>query len=94
MQIICVDGTTIQCAAFRPIDSGVLLFEDESDEDLEDREADGFVPLSQLQYVLPEDFRMQPRPQGQPIPQQQGGQLGPEQTGGPGYSSPGQPQNR
>lgn len=53
MYIICTDGTTIECHSFRAIDTGVLLF-DEDDE--EQANAIGFVPMASLQYVLPDEI--------------------------------------
>ncbi len=67
MQVICTDGTVLQCDRFEAIDSGVLLFEERrqsgagegEDEEEEaaaetDDEASAFVPLHQLRFVLPE----------------------------------------
>lgn len=62
MQVICTDGTVLQCQRFEAIDSGVLLFgespQTETEEgdtaDDEDEEAMAFVPLHQLRFVLPE----------------------------------------
>lgn len=65
MQVICTDGTVLQCQRFEAIDSGVLLFteqqrteareetEEEEEEGVEE-EATAFVPLHQLRFVLPE----------------------------------------
>lgn len=66
MQVICKDGTTIQCSDFEAVDSGVLLYrersrretrseEDEEDED-EERRATGFVPITELKFVLPDEL--------------------------------------
>lgn len=95
MQIICTDGTTIQCDEFEAIDSGVLFFqetaprqeaaEEDDDEDAEpddiQQRASGFIPLTQLQFVLPDEMVQQPRQRaGAPQPQsghrQAGGQAG------------------
>ena len=72
MQVICTDGTVLQCDRFEAIDSGVLLFdqergrqesmeaeEEEADEEEAeaDEEASAFVPLHQLRFVLPDDVR-------------------------------------
>lgn len=63
MQVICTDGTVLQCGRFEAIDSGVLLFDEgqgrqEADEDEaedeEEEEATAFVPLHQLRIVLPD----------------------------------------
>lgn len=66
MQIVCKDGTTIPCRDFEAIDSGVLLFqetadrqesesEDEEEEERE-RSAAGFVPITELRFVLPDEM--------------------------------------
>lgn len=60
VQVVCKDGTTIQCQHFRAIDSGVLLFEESDDsqaesEDEAEREATGFVPITELRFVLPDE---------------------------------------
>ena len=113
MQIICKDGTTIQCADFEAIDSGVLFFqeassvtseaeEEEEGEEEEERKADGFVPITELHFVLPDEMVQQaPQPTGVPeqprggmtqgAPSQQGGGLAQQQQmqqfpGGPGQS--------
>lgn len=69
MQVICTDGTVLQCDRFEAIDSGVLLFdqprqreageeESEADEESdESEEAMAFVPLHQLRFVLPEGYQ-------------------------------------
>lgn len=69
MNVICADGTSLQCAAFEAIDSGVLLYESEPSED-EDEElrATGFVPITHLRYVLPEGISPGPQP-GQQVTQ-------------------------
>lgn len=64
MKIYCSDGTTVDCAAFRALDSGILLFDEEPEGDEAHDEATGFVPITQLQYVLPDDAR--PGPQQAP----------------------------
>jgi len=113
VQIICKDGTTIQCADFEAIDSGVLFFQepperptegDEHEEEkLEERKADGFVPITELHFVLPDEMVQQaPQPTGVPeqgrgsmsqgAPTQQSGGLAQQQQmqqfpRGPGQSS-------
>lgn len=63
MHIVCTDGMTVQCGSFRAIDSGVLLF---SEDDEEQEDAIGFVPMRSLQYVLPPDaFTQQGTPPAQ-----------------------------
>jgi len=101
VQIICKDGTTIQCADFEAIDSGVLFFqeaaaqtaetEEEEEEEEEERKADGFVPITELHFVLPDEMVQQaPQPAsipeqgraggvGQGTPTQQGGGLAQQQ---------------
>ncbi|MFC7143003.1 hypothetical protein ACFQMA_25220 [Halosimplex aquaticum] len=67
MQVICKDGTAIQCDDFEAVDSGVLLFqgqgrremrseEDEEEEEEEERRATGFVPITELKFVLPDEL--------------------------------------
>lgn len=88
----------IECASFRAIDGGVLLFDEsaeESEDEDEDREAVGFIPHHQLRFVLSEELNEQLAPT-QPQQQQQGmqqqtmqqqpsqGQAPPQQMGGPG----------
>ena len=79
MQVICLDGTVLQCQRFEAIDSGVLLFEEQrrreagEDEDEEEEaevaeEATAFVPLHQLRFVLPENVQP-PGVGGQPMGQ-------------------------
>ncbi|MDS0284606.1 hypothetical protein [Haloarcula onubensis] len=95
MQIICKDGTTIQCADFEAIDSGVLFFqemerateggEEEEEEEEEERKADGFVPITELHFVLPDEMVQQaPQPTGVPEQGRPGGmaQGAPTQQGG------------
>ena len=64
MQVVCTDGTTIQCNDFEAIDSGVLLYQesgrretrdDEADEESE-RRAAGFVPITELRFVVPDEL--------------------------------------
>ena len=85
MQVICTDGTVLQCDRFEAIDSGVLLFEErrrteaaegeeeEEEEEAEmDDEASAFVPLHQLRFVLPDGVqpgRAGPQSTGQQSPQ-------------------------
>lgn len=110
MQIICKDGTTIKCADFKATDSGVLFFqeateqmgegeeEEETDDEAEPK-ADGFVPITELHFVLPDKMVQQaPQPTGAHeqgraggAPQQQGGGLTQQQQmqqppRGPGQS--------
>lgn len=67
MQVICTDGTILQCDRFEAIDSGVLLFNEEqgrqgteaeeseeAGEEMDEEEASAFVPLHQLRIVLPD----------------------------------------
>jgi len=72
VQIICKDGTSIECTEFEAIDSGVLFFQEpvssveDSEEDDEEAEsasrADGFVPVTELHLVLPDEMVQQPPP--------------------------------
>ncbi|WP_276252271.1 hypothetical protein [Haloarcula rara] len=114
MQIICKDGTTIQCADFEAIDSGVLFFQEEmeqaaeggeedEEEEEEERKADGFVPITELHFVLPDEMVQQaPQPAGAPeqgraggspqgAPPQQGGGLAQQQQMQQPPRGPGQP---
>lgn len=68
MKVFCTDGTTVECEAFRALDAGILLFEEEPGGDEAHDEATGFVPLTQIKYVLPEG--VQPGP-GQRLGEQQ-----------------------
>lgn len=45
---VCTDGTTIECANFTAIESGVLLTQD-----VKRKQVVGFVPHGELRYVLP-----------------------------------------
>jgi len=65
VHIICNDGTTIQCQDFEAIDSGVLFFQEmrgrrttdeEDDEEDEEESASGFVPITELRFVLPDEM--------------------------------------
>lgn len=65
VQVVCKDGTTIQCQDFQATDSGVLFFqartgrgEDEEEEE-DERAADGFVPITELQFVLSDELAQQ-----------------------------------
>ena len=93
MQIICKDGTTIQCQDFEAIDSGVLFFqeppgaqaESEEEEDEDELKADGFVPITEVHFVLPDEMVQQaPQPTGVPEQGRAGGmsQGAPTQQGG------------
>ncbi|MFC6758198.1 hypothetical protein ACFQER_18120 [Halomicroarcula sp. GCM10025894] len=101
MQIICKDGTTIQCADFEAIDSGVLFFQEEmeqaaeggeedEEEEEEERKADGFVPITELHFVLPDEMVQQaPQPAGAPEQGRAGGspQGAPPQQGADSHSN-------
>lgn len=110
VQVVCKDGTTIQCQNFQAVDSGVLLYQstperEEEDEemDIEDRDATGFVPITELKFVLPDDVLQRQRaqqergraPQVPPgAPPQQTGQVAQQQQlhqspGPQGHQSPG-----
>ncbi|WP_415383473.1 hypothetical protein [Halosimplex sp. TS25] len=66
MHVICKDGTAIQCNDFEAVDSGVLLYqeqgrretrsEDEEEAEEEERRATGFVPITELKFVLPDEL--------------------------------------
>jgi len=66
MQVVCKDGTAIQCTDFEAIDSGVLLYqesgrrdtrgEDEEEAEEEERRASGFVPITELRFVVPDEM--------------------------------------
>lgn len=93
MKIFCTDGTTVECSSFRAVDAGILLFDEEPDDEEGHGEATGFVPITQLRYVLPDDA--QPAPQiAQRAPQtspgvQRGGQQPVGSAGGGQRQSPG-----
>lgn len=91
VHVICKDGTMIRCRDFRATDSGVLFFQETSgenpdDDEEEDRAADGFIPVTELRFVLPDEMVQQntmdqrtghpQQGQGEQVPaggQQQGG---------------------
>lgn len=89
MQVVCLDGTTIECGRFKAIDEGVLLFEDaaedsDDDDEAESDEAIGFIPMGELRFVLPEEVEYEPtggqqQPSQQQPPQQQMQQQPPQQ---------------
>ncbi|WP_123538539.1 hypothetical protein [Halosimplex salinum] len=66
MQVVCKDGTSIQCTDFEALDSGVLLYQDtgrretrtddEEEEESEERRATGFVPITELRFVVPDEM--------------------------------------
>lgn len=76
MQVVCKDGTAIQCTDFEAIDSGVLLYqesgrretrgEDEEEEEETERRARGFVPITELRFVVPDEMVQAGGPQGAP----------------------------
>ncbi|WP_436930878.1 hypothetical protein [Halosimplex halobium] len=76
MQVVCKDGTAIQCTDFEAIDSGVLLYQDspgretrgEGEEEAEEeRRAAGFVPITELRFVVPDEM-LQASGRGQRAP--------------------------
>lgn len=78
MQIICKDGTTIQCRDFEATDSGVLFFqeapsrgesEDEAGDEAETERASGFVPHVELRFVLPDEMVQRGGTQQSGVPQ-------------------------
>lgn len=85
MQVICKDGTSIQCADFEAVDSGVLFYQEspqaeEADDDEEsEQRATGFVPITELRFVLPDELA---RGAAQPAPTPQRG-AGQPPTGAP-----------
>lgn len=89
MQVLCTDGTTLQCERFEAIDSGVLLFggsgqrgsSEEDAEEEESEEAMAFVPIHQLRFVLPDDTQIGPGTQPTSQRTQAGGQPAPGQPG-------------
>lgn len=101
MQIFCTDGTTLECAAFRALDAGILVFDEEPDGEEAHDEATGFVPLTHLRYVLPDDAQPGPQQRGAQRPQAapaggMGGQPGGQFGGGGGgvQGGPGGPGGR
>jgi hypothetical protein len=52
MKAICTDGTTVDCQSYKPLDTGVVLFEDENQE-----RQRAFVPINALQYIIPDDVQ-------------------------------------
>ena len=78
MQIICKDGTTIQCRDFEATDSGVLFFqeapsrgesENEEEDEAETGRASGFVPIAELRFVLPDEMVQRGGMQRSGVPQ-------------------------
>lgn|GEM_PF-2175244 len=96
MQVVCKDGTAIQCTDFEAIDSGVLLYQEtgrretrgeeaeEADEEAE-RRAAGFVPITELRFVVPDEM-LQTSGRGQRAPAPESGRAGapPGAPTGPG----------
>jgi hypothetical protein len=104
VQVICKDGTTIQCRDFEAIDSGVLFYqaspgraegEDEDEDEEEYESASGFVPITEVRFVLPDEMvqhRAASQRAGAPegaaggappgAPPQQGGTAQQQQMGG------------
>ena len=77
MQVICKDGTRIHCQDFEATDSGVLFFQERSEENGDEQEADerrsaaGFIPVTELRFVLPDEMaRQQAMSQQSNYPQQ------------------------
>lgn len=101
MQVICTDGTVLECDRFEAIDSGVLLFDEqrstageEEDEDEAEREdeAFGFVPIHSVRYVLPEGAARGGRGMGQPAQQPTPGGTGGQPPMGTSPGAGGPPQ--
>jgi hypothetical protein len=82
VQVICKDGTTIQCQDFEAIDSGVLFYQDrpgrreattaedeEAEEEMHER-ASGFVPITELRFVLSDEMVQQQAAQRSAVPEQ------------------------
>jgi predicted flap endonuclease-1-like 5' DNA nuclease len=51
MRVVLTDGTELECANFKALDSGVLLTKDRKR-----KKVIGFVPVHQLRYVVPDDL--------------------------------------
>lgn len=97
MQIICADGTRFQCTDFETTDSGVLVFDETMAEAEEKADPDspiGFIPITELQYVLPDQIQPQAQPRGGMQPGQVGGVTGQPQQTQPGQQPPGRGQQR
>src|SRR6056297_108600 len=56
MLVFIDDGPTVECENFKAIDAGVLLFED-----VKRTHVVGFVPHSELRFVLPHDVGVEYR---------------------------------
>jgi len=91
VQVICKDGTTIQCEDFEATDSGVLFYQEasgrqegESEDEKEERHsASGFVPVTELRFVLPDEMvQRQARARQAGVPQgaPSGGMQAPQQA--------------
>jgi len=100
MNVICADGTRLQCVAFEAIDSGVLLFDEEQAHDEADsgQRATGLVPMTELRYVLPDGVTPGPQPGRQAARPERGSQpVGPAGDAGsrqPRSQSPSGPGGR
>jgi predicted flap endonuclease-1-like 5' DNA nuclease len=64
MLVFTADGPTVECANFKAIDEGVLLFEDEKR-----KRVVGFVPHSELRFVLPGDVGVEYRDEREAPPE-------------------------
>lgn len=51
MQVVCIDGTVIQCDSFQAKNKGLMLKEKHQKQP----ETIGFVPFDRLMYVVPDD---------------------------------------
>ncbi|WP_436912306.1 hypothetical protein [Halosimplex marinum] len=79
MQVVCKDGTAIQCTDFEAIDSGVLLYQEperretrgdeEEEAEEEERRAAGFVPITELRFVVPDEMLQAGGRQRAPAPE-------------------------
>ncbi|MFC6726849.1 hypothetical protein ACFQE1_21225, partial [Halobium palmae] len=50
MLVVCTDGTELRAGSFKAVDSGVILYSDET----RDRVM-GFVAADEVKYLLPDD---------------------------------------
>jgi hypothetical protein len=92
MNVVCADGTQFTCTSYELTDKGVKLYSADVEEmddasaryasDDSDEFQIGFVPESQLQYILPDGVVPAGR-QNVGAPQQSPGTIPPAGQGGP-----------
>jgi len=94
MNVVCVDGTQFTCTSYELTNKGVKLYSADVEEmddasarysaDDSDEFQIGFVPESQLQYILPDGVVPAGR-QSASVPQQPAGTVPPAGRRGPNH---------